>query len=213
MKLKNDNIQIEGPVPVCSKIWEDSKNCNFKEDQPASNMKDISFHNSVLMEDTGLNDILKSWRDIIEPKMVNALVETECEIEIKGEEETILTNLINDIGKSITGADICFYNLGGIRHSWHKGDITEIDIFKMFPFNNTWSMVEMTVEEVIRMFKELNSNVIYPASGLVQTYYKRGMKNVLRDIELWDGVKKSKMILKKLIIYVLIIFWLMVVLE
>ena len=58
-------------------------------------------------------------------------------------------------------------------------------------------MFEMTGEEVIRMFKELNSGVIYPATGLVQTYIKKDMKNILRDIELWDGNKKSKINLKK----------------
>ena len=197
VKLINEKIQIEGPVPVCQKVWEDTKDCAYRENEPASNMRDIQFHNSELKEDDGLLNALQGWLDIIEPKMTNTLVESNAEVSLNGEEETILTNLINDIGKSITGADICFYNLGGLRHSWHKGNITEIDVFKMFPFNNTWSMFEMTGEEVIRMFKELNSNVIYPATGLFQTYIKKDMKNILRDIELWDGVKKSKIDLKK----------------
>ena len=195
--LINENIQIEGSVPVCEKIWEDTKNCNYKEDEPATNMKDILFHNSILEVDQGLIESLDEWYQIIKPKMENILVTTSTDISLNGEEETILTNLINDIGRSITGADICFYNLGGLRHSWHKGGITEIDIFKMFPFNNTWNMFEMTGEEVIRMFKELNSNVIYPATGIVQTYIKKNMKNILRDIELWDGIKKTKIELNK----------------
>ena len=66
----------------------------------------------------------------------------------------------------------------------------------MFPFNNTWSMFEIAGEEVIRLFRELNNGVIYPATGLIQTYIKKDMKNVLRDIELWDGNKKSKINLK-----------------
>ena len=115
--------------------------------------------------------------------MKNILAVTYTEIKLNEEEETILTNLINDIGKNICGADICFYNLGGLRHSWHKGGITEIDVFKMFPFNNTWNMFEMTGEEVIRMFKELNSGVIFPSTDLIQTYIKKNIKNVLRDFE------------------------------
>ena len=197
VKIINDNIQIEGPVPVCEKVWEDNKNCIYKENEPASNMKEIIFHNHVLEKDKGLDNALEEWYKIIEPKMINTLVKSNAEISLNDEKETILTNLINDIGKSISGADICFYNLGGLRHSWHKGNITEIDVFKMFPFNNTWYKFEMTGEEVIRMFKELNSNVIYPASGLMQTYIKRNMKNVLRDIEFWDGIRKTKIDLKK----------------
>ena len=195
--LINDEIEIEGPVPVCEKIWDDTRACNYKENEPASNMKDILFHNSVLEVDQGLFDELDGWYQIIKKKMTNILAETQTEISLNGEEETVLTNLINDIGRMITGADICFYNLGGIRHSWHKGGITEIDVFKMFPFNNTWNMFEMTGEEVIRMFKELNTNVIYPATGVTQTYLKKNMQNILRDIELWDGVKKTKIDLNK----------------
>jgi 2',3'-cyclic-nucleotide 2'-phosphodiesterase/3'-nucleotidase len=195
--LINDEIEIEGPVPVCEKIWDDTRACNYKENEPASNMRDILFHNSVLEVDQGLFDELDGWYQIINKKRANILAETQTEISLNGEKETVLTNLINDIGRMITGADICFYNLGGIRHSWHKGGITEIDVFKMFPFNNTWNMFEMTGEEVIRMFKELNTNVIYPATGVTQTYLKKNMQNILRDIELWDGVKKTKIDLNK----------------
>ena len=195
--IQNNDIEIEGPVPVCEKIWEDTKTCIYKEDVPASNMKTILFHGLELEEDKNLLKELDGWYQILKPKMLNTLATTNTEVSLKGEEETILTNLINDIGRAITGADICFYNLGGLRHSWHKGGITEIDVFKMFPFNNTWNMFDMTGEEVIRMFRELNSGVIYPSTGLVQTYIKKNMKNILRDIELWDGIKKTKIDLQK----------------
>ena len=195
--LINNDIKIEGPVPVCQKIWEDTKTCNYKEDESADNMKSVVFHDSELTEPQELLKELDGWYQIIKPKMYNILATANTEITLKEENETILTNLINDLGKSITGADICFYNLGGLRHSWHKGGITEIDIFKMFPFNNTWSMFEMTGEEVIRLFKDLNLGVIYPATGVVQTYIKKDMKNILRDIEIWDGIKKTKIELKK----------------
>ena len=67
----------------------------------------------------------------------------------------------------------------------------------MFPFNNTWVRFEMTGREVIRMFKELNTNVIYPSTGVAQTYIKDEAYNVLRDIELWDGIKKTRIDLDK----------------
>ena len=186
--IQNNDIEIEGPVPVCEKIWEDTKTCIYKEDVPASNMKTILYHGLELEEDKNLLKELDGWYQILKPKMLNTLATTNTEVSLKGEEETILTNLINDIGRAITGADICFYNLGGLRHSWHKGGITEIDVFKMFPFNNTWNMFDMTGEEVIRMFRELNSGVIYPSTGLVQTYIKKNMKNILRDIELAKNI-------------------------
>ena len=195
--LQKNDIEIEGPIPVCEKIWEDTKRCNFREDKPASEMKDILFHNNILEVDKDLQNALKYWYDIVQPKIENILATTTTEISLDEENETVLTNLINDIGKSVTGADICFYNSGGLRHSWHKGGITEVDVFKMFPFNNTWVRFEMTGREVIRMFKELNTNVIYPSTGVAQTYIKDEAYNVLRDIELWDGIKKTRIDLDK----------------
>ena len=197
LTLLNNEIQIEGPVPVCEKIWQDSKKCEYRSTEPTTNMKNILYHNSVLKTDEGLIKALEDWYNITKPKMENIIARTDTEITLNGSEESILTNLVNDIGRIITGADICFYNPGSLSHSWHIGGITEIDVFKMFSFNNTWNVFEMTGEEVIRMFKELNINDIYFATGVVQTYLKKNMKNYLRDIELYDGIKKSKIDLDK----------------
>ena len=67
----------------------------------------------------------------------------------------------------------------------------------MFPFNNTWTRFEMTGKEVIRMFTDLNTNVVYPSTGVIQAYKIKNNKNILRDIELWDGTKKIKIDFKK----------------
>ena len=195
--LQNNKIQIEGPVPVCEKIWSDTKRCEYRNNEPTTNMKKILYHNSILETDQGLLDALEGWYNITKSKMENIIARTDTEIGLNGIEESILTNLVNDVGKAITGADICFYNPGSLSHTWHVGGITEIDVFKMFSFNNTWNVFDMTGEEVIRMFKELNINDIYPASGITQTYLRKNMKNYLRDIELWDGIKKSKIELDK----------------
>lgn len=195
--LINNDIQIEGPVPVCEKIWSDTKRCEYRNNEPTTNMKNILYHNSILEKDQGLIKALEGWYNITRSKMENIIAKTEVEISLNGQGESILTNMVNELGQRITGADICFYNPGSLSHSWHIGGITEIDIFKMFSFNNTWDVFDMTGEEVIRMFKELNINDIYPASGVVQTYLKKNLKNYLRDIELWDGIKKSKIDLDK----------------
>lgn len=195
--LQNNDIKIEGPVPVCEKIWPDTKECSYRGNEPTTNMKKISYHNSILETDQGIIQALDNWYTITKPKLENIIARTDTEITLNGQEESVLTNLVNDIGKIITGADICFYNMGSLSHSWHVGGITEIDVFKMFSFNNTWNVFDMTGEEVIKMFKELNINDIYPATGITQTYVKKNMKNYLRDIELWDGIKKSKIELDK----------------
>ena len=194
----NNDISIEGPIPVCEKVWSSTKNCIYLE-KSANLMEDFYFHGKIPEKDENIFKEMGIWYEIIKEKTENNLVLSNAEMATKEQNETVLTNFINDAGRVITNSDICFYNLGGIRYSWHKGYINEIDVFKMFPFNNTWIRFEMTGDEVVRLFNDLNGNMIYPATGVIQTYSysKKTLKFSLKNIEIWDGIEKSKLDPKK----------------
>ena len=188
--LQRDKIQIEGPVPVCEKLWPDTKNCEYRYED-SSVMGNFIFHNYNVTLDEELNEALKYWRDIIESKINNTLCETRDEMTLDGTKETILTNFVNDIGKIITESDICFYNLGGIRSSWHRGAIDEIDLFRMFPFNNTWVRFEMTGDQVYHMFQNLAGNTLYPFSGSLQTFSYIKSIYSMKSLLVYDGEEEK----------------------
>ena len=194
----NNDIKIEGPIPVCEKVWTFSKNCEYYEKE-ATIMENFYFHGEIPQKDENIFKEMGIWYEIIKNKTENNLVLSNAEMATKEENETVLTNFINDAGRVITNSDICFYNLGGIRYSWHKGYINEIDVFKMFPFNNTWIRFEMTGDEVVKMFQDLNVNMIYPATGVIQTYSysKKYLKYSLKNIDFWDGIERAKLDPKK----------------
>ena len=184
--LQTNKIAIEGPVPVCEKLWPDSKNCEYKYEN-SSIMQEFKFHDRTVNIDQDLLGELKKWNDIIDKKIENNLCETKDEMFIDDVKETLLTNFVNDIGRIITDSDICFFNLGGIRSTWHRGNINEIDLFKMFPFNNTWVRFEMTGEEVYHMFQNLAGSVIYPFSGTLQTFSYINKYYTMKNLLIWDG--------------------------
>jgi 2',3'-cyclic-nucleotide 2'-phosphodiesterase/3'-nucleotidase len=184
--LQNNKIVIEGPVPVCEKLWPDTKNCEYRYED-SSVMGDFIFHNRNVTLDEDLANLLKYWSDIIDSKLNNVLGETKDDMFTDGTKETLLTNFVNDIGKIITESDICFYNIGGIRTTWYRGSIDEIDLFKMFPFNNTWIRFEMTGEEVYHMFQNLAGNTIYPSSGTIQTFSFIKSYYTMKSLLLYDG--------------------------
>jgi 2',3'-cyclic-nucleotide 2'-phosphodiesterase (5'-nucleotidase family) len=194
--LQTNKIQIEGPVPVCEKLWPDSKNCEYKYED-SSIMQDFTFHDRLFSLDEKLVNELKFWNDIIDEKIKNNLVETKSEMFLDNEKETLLTNFVNDIGRIITESDICFFNLGGIRSTWHKGYINEIDLFRMFPFNNTWVRFEMTGEEVFHMFQNLAGSVIYPNSGTLQTFNYLNSYYTMKNLLVWDGEEERPLDPKK----------------
>ena len=188
-EIQNKKIQIEGPVPVCDKLWPNSKNCEYKYED-SSFMKNFKFHGKEITLDKEMTYTLQYWEKIIKDKVENNLVETEDEMYKITNEESLLTNFINDAGRIITDSDICFYNNGGIRTDWHRGPINEIDVFRMLPFNNTWVRFEMTGEEIFHMFYIMDQNVIYPSSGVSLYFNKKNSKLFLKNILIYDGFEE-----------------------
>ena len=194
--LQTNKIVIEGPVPVCEKIWPDSKNCEYRYED-SSIMQNFIFHGKLISLDEELSEHLKFWNNIINEKIKNDLCETKDDMYLDDTKETLLTNFVNDIGKIITESDICFFNLGGIRSNWYKGNINEIDLFRMFPFNNTWVRFEMTGEEVYHMFQNLAGSAIYPFSGTLQTFNFKNDIYSMKNLLLWDGEDEKPLEPKK----------------
>ncbi len=64
-------------------------------------------------------------------------------------QETNLSNLITDLMKDMTGADLAMTNGGGIRVSVPPGDVTLEDILDIHPFENLIVTVELTGADVI----------------------------------------------------------------
>ena len=195
-ELIKNNVAIEGPVPVCEKLWPYYKNCIYSYSD-SSIMKKFKFHKQEINIDKEMKDSLQFWENITDEKVTNDLAETEDEMTKSYNKESFLPNFINDLGRIITGSDICFYNNGGIRTTWHRGPINEIDVFKMFPFNNTWVRFEMTGEEVFRMIQNLDEKEIYPTSGLIQTFYKINSTYKVKSLLLFDGFEEKPLIPQK----------------
>ena len=196
-EFQRTKVQIEGPVPICEKLWPDTKNCVYKYED-SSLMKKFKFHEKEVTLDQEMVDTLKFWESIINEKINNELAETEEDMpNYFGKEETLLSNFINDLGKIITDSDICFFNSGGIRTNWYKGPINEIDLFKMLPFNNTWVRFEMTGEEVVHLIQDLNQYYIFPTSGLIQTFSLIKSNYYVKSLLVYDGFNERPLDLKK----------------
>ena len=189
-ELRKNNVKIEGPVPVCEKLWPESKNCIYRYSD-SSVMKKFKFHKQEINIDLEMKKLLQFWENIIDEKVKNNLAETQDEMTKSTNEESFLPNFINDLGRIITDSDICFFNNGGIRTNWHRGPINEIDVFKMFPFNNTWVRFEMTGEEVFHMIQNLDEGGIYPSSGLIQTFYYDNSKYSVKSLLVYDGFEEK----------------------
>lgn len=198
-KLLPDKISIEGPLPLCPKVFENTKRCNYllKDDiAKAGQLKEFIFHENQFKRDDELTDVLSHWREELKKKDIE-IAYSEAILSIKDNEETTLTNMMTDICRRVTGADISLYNLGGFRINWFPGRLTEVDMYNMFPFPAYLTTFEMTGEEVIKMMTMIQNDIkISPTSGLVQTFMHYDSKFHLIKAKLFDGINEKPIDIK-----------------
>ncbi|MFN2363393.1 MAG: 5'-nucleotidase C-terminal domain-containing protein, partial [Halarsenatibacteraceae bacterium] len=91
----------------------------------------------------------------------------ETEVSLNGErqhvrtQETNLGNLVSDVIRWRTGADIAVYNGGGIRDSGDLGEITLETAMAILAFDNEVVSLEMSGLDIIKMLEHAVSE--YPA--------------------------------------------------
>ncbi|MBI5838337.1 MAG: bifunctional metallophosphatase/5'-nucleotidase [Candidatus Eisenbacteria bacterium] len=66
--------------------------------------------------------------------------------------ETTLGNLVAEVLRQYTGADVGLQNSGGIRTSLPKGPIRAGDIYSMLPFDNEVVRIELTGAQLLEVF-------------------------------------------------------------
>jgi 2',3'-cyclic-nucleotide 2'-phosphodiesterase (5'-nucleotidase family) len=113
----------------------------------------------------------------------------ETEVDLDGERrhvrsrETNLGNLMADIVRQVSGADVAIMNGGGIRASIRKGEIRVKDIYTALPFDNYIVAIRLTGRQIGEALEHGVSTVEeegrFPqVSGLTFTYSRSGERGL-----------------------------------
>lgn len=88
-----------------------------------------------------------------------------------GMADTKVGNFIADVVRERYAADIGIYNLGGIRTSLLKGDITKGDVYSMIPFDNHIITIELTGSQILDLLSSFaDKHISIQVSGISFTY-------------------------------------------
>lgn len=174
-KLQKDKTVIEGPLPVCSKVFSKNKICSFTLEEGETyldygSLEEFQFHGVTVKKNEKTTKIIDGYSSYLGEKANQVIFFNSAFMETNRYKETLLGNFITDVEKEMTGADIAILNSGFFRKNWNIGNITVKDLFEMFPFSNEATSFEMTGEEVVRMVKEVQYGTghIFQSSGLIQ---------------------------------------------
>lgn len=195
-----DHVSVEGPVPVCSKIFSKAKHCEYILDfDPVSSqigkLTDFTFHGVQMKPDKELGKVIQRWKDEIAP-LQEPICLNEIEMERCADCENTLQNIISDVFRKVANADISLVHVAGLRTKWFPGELTDIDMYNMFPFDNIICSVTMTGREILKMLQDsVGKASFHFTSGLAVNYSRNPNKFV--SAMLFDGKKYQVIDLNK----------------
>lgn len=199
-QLAKDQIRIEGPLPICAKIFQKNKRCEYVRESEFDDcypLTEYTFHGVKIEKDSILQPIHDKYDN--EYKNYNekicTIVGTEDELRTYLNGSYYLGNIITDIQKFITGADISILSYGILRSSWNPGKIPLFKIKDLLPFANDICTYRMKGSLVKRMMKILQTGnkKYYMTSGIKQIMAKGDNEEYfLADMKLFDGYKESE---------------------
>lgn len=176
--------QIEGPIPVCSKIFSNTSRCDYLNDTQApfsGNLVNYTFHNKLIVADLQVEELLNKTLPLVAQYKVD-LTATNMVLTKQRTKENVLGNLACDILINSTKADIAVLNDGIFRSTWFPGDINIEAVYNMFPFVNEMYTFTMNGTEVNKTFSIIQNGTksFYHTAGIKQnlTYSPNNLKSI-----------------------------------
>ena len=172
-KLVHSQLAIEGPVPICEKVFENQGDCNGSKPAPRMGRGRLvtpKFHGASIRPSASIS----SWVADIDAQVLalkkRVVGRAERPLEHVRQRESELGNLITDAMREEMKTDFAITNPGGIRANIDAGPITYEDVFRAFPFDNDIRVLEMNEAEIRLMLRTAESGArgYFPVSGMKQ---------------------------------------------
>jgi len=197
-KLVKDQTRIEGPLPICDKIFKKDHKCELinkdeiNEYLPLMNYK---FHGVKIEKESILQPIHDKYDDMYKnySEIICTVIGTDEILAVEKNGSFYLGNMIADIYRHVTGAEISIVSYGNLRSSWSPGKIPRYKINDLQPFRNIFCTFVMNGEEVKKMLKiiQRGRKKYYVTSGIKQVLAKdKNGEYYLTDVKLFDGYKE-----------------------
>lgn len=170
-KILPEQTRIEGPIPVCTKVFQNQNDCNGDRPSPENGRGPLVpyvFHNQVVQPDpktvSAIAPVLKKSEAIQSRILGQALLP----IEHPAFSESEMGNLFADAIRGVAQTDFAMVNSGGIRSALEKGNITYGDIFRAFPFDNHVAILKVTGKQLTQILQvaQNDSKGFVSVSGL-----------------------------------------------
>ena len=203
--LVHDKVRIEGPLPVCEKIFHKNYKCEIIKPNELEDylpLTEYKFHDVKIEKDPILKTIHDKYDEIYKnySEEICSIIGTDDILMVSTNGSFYLGNILADIYRYITGAQISIVSYGNIRSDLIPGRIPRYKIKDLQPFGNNFCSFIMNGDEIKRMMKiiQIGRKKYYITSGLKQILAKNNNGDYyLSNIKLFDGYKEFELIPNK----------------
>ena len=191
-QLIKENIQVEGPIPLCDRISNQTKTCTYNDRN--DEMFQFTFHNSLIRYNEKIErSILNKYYNEFSKYKKFVCFNEDAVIE-RTKTENIIGNLETDAIRNKTSADFALLNNGAFRAVWYPGTLYLEDILNMNPFFSKIVTIEMTGAEIYQAMNILQTGKkrYYAVSGMRQFFKQEKGIYVIKNITLSNGKEIEK---------------------
>ena len=196
-KVVNDLARIEGPMPVCPKVFKNQRDCSGERLAPKNGRGSLvtpELYGESIYADRETERLLEPYFEKTKATKQKVIGQCDHRVEHQRMGESMMGNLITDAMKWVTKADVAVTNTGGIRSQFEPGVIKYEDVYRTFPFDNFISKLTLSGRELKTLIRiaENGSRGFFPVSGLKLRLIKLGDEpwssdlNKNRVLEPWE---------------------------
>jgi 5'-nucleotidase len=168
-----DHTEMRPLTMLCTAVFAGTETCDSKQAKGATELVPRLFEGKTIVADPKIEALFAPYLAKVAEKRNEPVGVTAPAAVVRSyTKEAPLGDLLTDLMRSATGADVGFLNSGGIRADLPAGALKYSDIFEVSPFDNFPTVVTLTgaqIAEALRLTAD-GEHGILQVSGLRYTY-------------------------------------------
>lgn len=171
-RVLQDRTVIRPPTMICSYVYEGTDQCDPRRAADGAKLMPRVFEGKQVLPDAKIaqmNDPYLRRVALKRSEKIGAVTSDRFARSYLA--ESTLGNLLTDLMREASGADIALMNSGGIRADLPAGELAYSDIFEVSPFDNYPAVVQLTGKQVFEALQVTSGGQrgVFQVSGLRYT--------------------------------------------
>lgn len=171
-RVLQDRTVLRPHTMICSYVYEGTDQCDPRRAPEGASLTTRVFEGKTIAPDPKVAQTIEPFLRRVALKRAEKVgVRTTDRFARNYLAESPLGNLLTDLMREGSGAEIAFMNSGGIRADLPAGELVYSDIFAVSPFDNYPAVVQLTGKQIVEALQATSGGQrgVFQVSGLRYT--------------------------------------------